>query len=144
MAIQSREPICTPTFALLHLEVLQDLGIGNGVSHSCSWSGYFVFYVCVTVLCGLRRGISGHRIWTQQEVSGDGFQIKPTFPDTSFSVGATFQVLLAHFLVLMAIICHLRAMLSDPGYVPLPHTNIDFSSDLEKTDSKKKRKVSKG
>lgn len=58
-----------------------------------------------------------------------------------FSVGTTFEVLLAHFFVLMAIICHLRAMLSDPGYVPLPHTNIDFSSDLEKTDPKKKRKV---
>lgn len=41
----------------------------------------------------------------------------------------------------MAVICHLRAMLSDPGYVALPHTKIDFSSDLEKTDSKKKRKV---
>ena len=58
------------------------------------------------------------------------------------SVGKTFQALLAHFLVLMAIFCHLRAMLSDPGYVPLPPTKIDFSSDLEKTETKKKRKVS--
>lgn len=31
-------------------------------------------------------------------------------------------------------------MLSDPGYVPLPRTKIDFSSDLEKTDSQKKKK----
>lgn len=57
------------------------------------------------------------------------------------SVGTTFEVLLAHFLVLMIFFCHLRAMLSDPGYVPLPHTNIDFSSDLEKSGSKKIRKV---
>jgi hypothetical protein len=42
----------------------------------------------------------------------------------------------------MAVFCHLRAMFSDPGYVPLPHTKIDFSSDLEKTDTKKIRKVS--
>ena len=64
-------------------------------------------------------------------------------PYNSFnSVSKTFQALLAHFLVLMAIICHIRAMLSDPGYVPLPQTKIDFSSDLEKnTDHKKKRKV---
>jgi len=32
-------------------------------------------------------------------------------------------------------------MFSDPGYVPLPHTKIDFSSDVEKSDPKKKRKV---
>ena len=42
----------------------------------------------------------------------------------------------------MAVVAHLRAMFSDPGYVPLPHTKIDFSSDVEKVESTKKVKVS--
>ncbi|XP_065920669.1 palmitoyltransferase ZDHHC3-like isoform X2 [Dysidea avara] len=32
-----------------------------------------------------------------------------------------------HLLALMAIIAHLRCMLSDPGYVPLPRTKLDFA-----------------
>ncbi|CAI8045534.1 Palmitoyltransferase ZDHHC3, partial [Geodia barretti] len=40
----------------------------------------------------------------------------------------------------MSIVCHLRASLTDPGYVPLSKTKIDFSSDLEKTESGQKKK----
>ncbi|XP_064407374.1 palmitoyltransferase ZDHHC3-like isoform X2 [Halichondria panicea] len=47
------------------------------------------------------------------------------------STSRTMQMLLTHVLLIMCIFCHLRAMLSDPGYVPLPRTKIDFSSDLE-------------
>ena len=56
------------------------------------------------------------------------------------SVGKTFQALLAHALAATIILSHLRAMLSDPGYVPLPQTKMDFSSDLEKTKDSKSRK----
>jgi hypothetical protein len=40
----------------------------------------------------------------------------------------------------MSIVCHLRASLADPGYVPLSKTKIDFSSDLEKTEPGQKKK----
>ncbi len=73
------------------------------------------------------------------------FQIERTKPVPllffSPSVAKTFQALFAHFLVIMVIVCHLRTMLSDPGYVAIPHTKIDFSSDVEKVESSKKVKV---
>ncbi len=57
------------------------------------------------------------------------------------STSKTFQALFAHFLVFMAVVSHVRAMTSDPGYVPLPETKIDFSSDLEKGVDGQKKKI---
>lgn len=59
------------------------------------------------------------------------------------SLSKTFQALLAHFLLVMAVFSHLRAMLSDPGFVPLSTSKIDFSSDLEKGDPNQKKKSKK-
>lgn len=55
----------------------------------------------------------------------------------------SFGALLCHFLAIMAVISHIRAAVSDPGYVPLSKTKIDFSSDLEKADPNQKKKKKK-
>ncbi len=57
------------------------------------------------------------------------------------STTKTFQALFTYFLTGMLVFSHLRAMLTNPGYVKIPKTKIDFSSDLEKgADGKPKKK----
>lgn len=48
---------------------------------------------------------------------------------------STTRMLLAstvHFLLIMLLFCHVRTMISDPGYVPYPTTKIDVTAELEK------------
>ena len=44
-----------------------------------------------------------------------------------FSLWGAFNVVLFNTVIFLMLISHLRAVISDPGIVPLPKTSIDFS-----------------
>lgn len=55
-----------------------------------------------------------------------------------FSLWGAFNVVLFNTVIFLMLISHLRAVVSDPGVVPLPKTNIDFS-DMHSAAQKKDR-----
>ncbi|XP_041373171.1 palmitoyltransferase ZDHHC3-like [Gigantopelta aegis] len=48
-------------------------------------------------------------------------------PSMAYSLWGAFHVVVFNTILFLLIISHLRAVLSDPGIVPLPTANIDFS-----------------
>lgn len=51
-------------------------------------------------------------------------------PTMSASLWGAFNVVCFNIIVFLTLMAHTRAVFSDPGTVPLPETNLDFSDVL--------------
>jgi len=45
----------------------------------------------------------------------------------NYSLWGSFHIVLFNVVIALLAVAHLRAVLSDPGLVPLPQTRLDFS-----------------
>eukprot|EP00106_Octopus_bimaculoides_P005682 XP_014773124.1 PREDICTED: palmitoyltransferase ZDHHC3-like [Octopus bimaculoides] len=51
----------------------------------------------------------------------------PLYDSQSVKLWGAVSVVIFNFIIFLAVVSHLRAVLSDPGIVPIPKTTLDFS-----------------